>query len=119
MSIQDGQGKGTLDVAHYFDDEGIPAKIPYGGTSSRNPLAFKYYDENQIVRGKSMREWLRFSVCYWHTMRGVGLDPFGGGTISRPWEDGTDGLENAKRRLRVAFEFMKRLGVPFWTFHDR
>lgn len=117
MPGQDGTG--TLAVAHYFDKEGLPAKIPFEGAASKNPLAFKYYDENQMVQGKSMRDWLRFSVCYWHTMRGVGADPFGGGTISRPWEDGTDSLDNALRRLRVAFEFMKRLGVPFWTFHDR
>lgn len=107
------------EAAHYFENVGLPSKIPFEGAASKNPLAFKYYNESQMVQGKSMRDWLRFSVCYWHTMRGVGADPFGGGTIGRPWEDGTDSLDNALRRLRVAFEFMKRLGVPFWTFHDR
>jgi hypothetical protein len=101
----------------YFAD--IPAKIPFEGPTSKNPLAYKYYDANKVVYGKTMKDWLRFAVCYWHTMRGTGLDPFGGPTISRPWEDGTDSLDNAKRRLRVAFDFMSRLGVEYWTFHDR
>ena len=97
----------------------IPAKIPFEGPTSKNVLAFKYYDANKVVYGKKMKDWLRFAVCYWHTMRGTGLDPFGGPTISRPWEDGTDSMDNAKRRLRVAFDFMSRLGVEYWTFHDR
>ena len=66
-----------------------------------------------------MGEWLRFSVVYWHTFRGTGLDPFGAETLKRPWEDGTDSVENAKRRLRAAFEFMSKLGVKYWTYHDR
>ncbi len=113
------QKTGDVPASHYFNDAGLPSQIVYEGPESRNPLAFKYYDANKIVKGKSMKDWLRFSVAYWHTMRGTGLDPFGSGTINRPWEDGTDSLENAKRRLHVAFEFMSRLGVPYWTFHDR
>eukprot|EP01123_Difflugia_compressa_P000779 TRINITY_DN10902_c0_g1_i1.p1 TRINITY_DN10902_c0_g1~~TRINITY_DN10902_c0_g1_i1.p1 ORF type:complete len:469 (+),score=111.60 TRINITY_DN10902_c0_g1_i1:206-1408(+) len=66
-----------------------------------------------------MKEWLRFSVCYWHTFRGTGADMFGSSTIRRPWEDGTESVENAEHRMRVAFEFMKRLGVEYYTFHDR
>ena len=66
-----------------------------------------------------MEDWLRFSVVYWHTFRGTGLDPFGAETLKRPWEDGTDSVENAKRRLRAAFEFMSKLGVKYWTYHDR
>ncbi len=66
-----------------------------------------------------MREHLRFAVCYWHTFRGTGSDPFGVGTMVRPWDDGTPSLANAQRRVRVAFEFMEKLGVPFYCFHDR
>jgi len=82
-------------------------------------LCFKHYNAKEVLLGRSMEEWLRFSVCYWHTFRGVGLDPFGGPTISRSWDDGSDTVENAKQRLQVAFEFMSKLGNKFWTFHDR
>nr|XP_054772808.1 uncharacterized protein LOC129280827 [Lytechinus pictus] len=82
-------------------------------------LCYKHYNADEEVLGKSMAEWLRFSVCYWHTFRGVGLDPFGGPTISRHWDDGSESLENAKRRLRVAFEFFTKLGIRYWSFHDR
>ena len=100
----------------FFPD--VP-KIPYEGPDSRNPLAFRHYNANEIVEGKSMREHLRFAVCYWHTFRGMGGDPFGPGCAVRPWEDGTDSLEMAAKRVRVAFEFMEKLGVPFYCFHDR
>jgi xylose isomerase len=66
-----------------------------------------------------MKDWLRFSVCYWHTFRGTGADPFGAPTIHRAWDDGSDTLENALRRLRASFEFMSKLGVEYYTFHDR
>ncbi|CAL1540062.1 unnamed protein product [Lymnaea stagnalis] len=66
-----------------------------------------------------MEEWLRFSVCFWHTFRGTGADPFGFPTLVRPWDDGSNSLENAKRRLRAGFEFFTKLGVKYWTFHDR
>uniref|UniRef100_A0A2P2I0B7 Xylose isomerase n=2 Tax=Hirondellea gigas TaxID=1518452 RepID=A0A2P2I0B7_9CRUS len=82
-------------------------------------LVFRHYDAQQLVLGKTMQDWLRFSVCYWHSFRGVGLDPFGSGTIVRPWDDGSDSLETAKQRLRAAFEFFSKLGVKYWTFHDR
>ncbi len=94
-------------------------KISYEGPESKNPLAYRWYDENELVEGVSMKEHLRFSVVYWHTFRGAGSDPFGPGTMLRPWEDGTDSVENAQRRARVAFEFMSKLGVPFYAFHDR
>ena len=100
----------------FFPD--VP-KIPYEGPDSRNPLAFRHYNANEIVEGKSMREHLRFAVCYWHTFRGMGGDPFGPGCAVRPWEDGTDSLDMAAKRVRVAFEFMEKLGVPFYCFHDR
>ncbi|XP_030838692.1 xylose isomerase-like [Strongylocentrotus purpuratus] len=82
-------------------------------------LCYKHYNADEEILGKTMAEWLRFSVCYWHTFRGVGLDPFGGPTITREWDDGSESLENAKRRLRVAFEFFTKLGIKYWSFHDR
>ncbi len=94
-------------------------KIQYEGPDSKNPLAFRWYDENEIIEGKTMKEHFRFSVVYWHTFRGVGSDPFGPGTAVRPWDDGTDSVDNALRRVEVAFEFMEKLGAPFYAFHDR
>ncbi|MFN9717401.1 MAG: xylose isomerase [Planctomycetota bacterium] len=94
-------------------------KIQFEGPSSRNPLAFRYYNESEVVEGRSMKDWLRFAVCYWHTFRGNGTDPFGAPTLKRPWDDGSDSLDNALRRVDVAFEFMTKLGVPYYCFHDR
>lgn len=95
------------------------AKIRYEGPESRNPLAFRHYNETEMVEGKSMRDHLRFSVAYWHTFRGTGGDPFGAGTMQRPWEAKADTVENAVNRVRVAFEFIEKLGAPFYCFHDR
>jgi xylose isomerase len=95
------------------------SRIRYEGPDSRDPLSFRHYDENEVVEGKTMREHLRFAVAYWHTFRGTGSDPFGPGTMRRPWEDGTDSVEMATRRVRVAFEFIEKLGAPFYCFHDR
>ena len=94
-------------------------RILYEGPESKNPLAFHHYDENAEVEGRSMKEHLRFSVAYWHTFRNMGTDPFGAGTMRRPWEAAQDTVENAQQRARVAFEFMEKLGVPFYCFHDR
>ncbi len=94
-------------------------KIKYEGPESKNPLAFRHYNADEIVEGKSMKEHLRFAVAYWHTFRGMGGDPFGPGCAVRPWEDGTDSVEMAIKRVRVAFEFMEKLGCPFYCFHDR
>ena len=94
-------------------------KIPFEGPNSKNPLAFRFYDEKELVEGKTMKEQFRFSVAYWHTMRGSGADPFGPGTMLRPWEAAEDSVENAQNRVRVAFEFMEKLGAPFFCFHDR
>ena len=94
-------------------------KIQYEGTDSKNPLAFKHYNPDEIVAGKSMREHMRFAVCYWHTMRGAGADPFGVGTRIMPWEDGDDAMEVAENTMRANFEFISKLGVDFWCFHDR
>jgi xylose isomerase len=95
------------------------AKIKYEGPDSRNPLAFRCYNESEMVEGKPMRDHLRFSVAYWHTMRGTGADPFGPGTMLRPWEGSADTVDNAINRARVAFEFIEKLGAPFYCFHDR
>jgi xylose isomerase len=94
-------------------------KIRYEGPDSTDPLSFRHYNPDEVVEGKPMREHLRFSVAYWHTMRGTGADPFGPGCGRRPWEDGTDSVEMAVKRVRVAFEFMEKLGVPYYCFHDR
>jgi xylose isomerase len=95
------------------------AKIAYEGPQSKNPLAFRHYNAAELVEGKPMRDHLRFSVAYWHTMRGTGADPFGPGTMLRPWEGKSDTVENAINRARVAFEFIEKLGAPFYCFHDR
>jgi xylose isomerase len=95
------------------------SKIKYDGPDSKNPLAFRHYNPDEMVAGKAMKEHLRFSVVYWHTMRGMGGDPFGPGCAVRPWEDGTDSVEMAEKRVRVAFEFIEKLGAPFYAFHDR
>ncbi|MBL8819009.1 MAG: xylose isomerase [Planctomyces sp.] len=94
-------------------------KVQYEGPQSKNPLAFRYYNPTEVVEGRSMQDWLRFSVCYWHTFRCNGTDPFGAPTLTRPWDDGTDSVENALKRVDVAFEFMTKLGVPYYCFHDR
>lgn len=94
-------------------------RIAYEGPKSKNPLAFRWYNADEVVEGKTMRDHLRFSVVYWHTFRGTGSDPFGSGTMLRPWDDGSESVENAVRRVAVAFEFMEKLGAPYYAFHDR
>lgn len=94
-------------------------KVRFEGPKSKNMLAFRHYDENEVVEGKPMKDHFRFAVAYWHTFRGTGLDPFGPGTMQRPWEAAEDTVENALKRARVAFEFMEKLGVHFYCFHDR
>jgi xylose isomerase len=95
------------------------SKIPFEGPKSKNPLAFKHYNPEEVVAGKTMRDHLRFSVAYWHSFRGRGTDMFGAPTICRPWDDNSDSLDNACRRVRAAFEFFEKLGAPFYAFHDR
>jgi len=94
-------------------------KIKYEGPDSKNPLSFKWYNENEIVEGKTMRDHLRFSVVYWHTFRNPLSDPFGAGTAFRPWDDGSESVKNAQKRVKAAFEFMEKLGAPYYAFHDR
>ncbi|MBK8041003.1 MAG: xylose isomerase [Verrucomicrobiaceae bacterium] len=94
-------------------------KIQFEGPQSRNPLAFKHYNADEVVGGKKMRDHMRFGVAYWHAMRNSLSDPFGGGTAQRPWDDGTDSVANAQRRVWACFEFMDKLGVDYYCFHDR
>jgi xylose isomerase len=94
-------------------------KIKFEGPDSKNPLGFRHYNKGEMVDGKSMKDHLRFAVCYWHTFRGMGGDPFGPGCARRPWEDGTDSVDMAIKRVRVAFEFFDKLGAPYYCFHDR
>ncbi len=95
------------------------SKVTYEGPQSKNPLAFKHYNASEVVAGKTMREHLRFAVVYWHTFRGTGSDPFGAGTMVRPWDDGSNSVANAQQRVRVAFEFIEKLGAPYYCWHDR
>ncbi len=101
----------------YFPD--IPDKIIYEGSASKNPLAFKYYNPSQIVGQKTMAEHLRFSVAYWHTFKASGMDPFGSPTYNRPWAEAKTPMEQAEHTLQAAFEFVQKLGVSFYCFHDR
>ncbi len=93
-------------------------KIEFEGKESDNPLAFKYYDENKVVAGKTMKEHFKFAVAYWHTLTGTGGDPFGPGTKEFPWAVSTDPYQNAKDKMDAAFEFITKLGVPYYCFHD-
>ncbi len=100
----------------FFKD--IPA-VKYEGKDSRNPLAFKHYNPEEKVGGKSMRDHLRFSLAYWHTMNGGGTDPFGSATMIRPWLSIKDPMEQAKARMRALFEIAEKLQIDFFCFHDR
>ncbi|MCY7680450.1 xylose isomerase [Bacillus pumilus] len=97
--------------------EGI-GKIQFEGKQSKNPLAFKYYDPNEMIGGKTMKDHLRFSVAYWHTLTADGTDMFGTGTMQRAW-DSYSGMDLAKTRLEVAFQLFDLLDVPYFSFHDR
>ena len=94
-------------------------KIPYEGSDSKNPLAFKFYDENKVVAGKSMKDHFRFAVAYWHTFCNGGGDPFGPATVDFPWDESDDAMQAAKDKLDAAFEFITKMGIPFYCFHDR
>jgi xylose isomerase len=98
----------------YFANIG---KIQFEGKGSDNPLAFKHYDPKQVVLGKTMEEHLRFAVAYWHTFNANGTDPFGNATMFRGW-DKFDGLDRSKARVEANFEFLDKIGAPFYAFHD-
>jgi len=94
-------------------------KVKYEGSKSLNPFAFKYYNPEEEILGKKMKDHLKFSMAYWHTMTGTGTDPFGSGTMERPWDNEPNSMEKAKIRVKVAFEFMEKLGLEYFAFHDR
>lgn len=93
-------------------------KIPYEGKGSSNPLAFKWYDENRIVAGKSMKDYFKFAVAYWHTLCGTGGDPFGLPTKKFPWLEASDPIQQARDKMDAAFEFITKMGIPYYCFHD-
>ncbi|MBK8857053.1 MAG: xylose isomerase [Opitutaceae bacterium] len=93
--------------------------IAYEGPKSANALAFKHYDPDEVIDGRTLSAHLRFSIAYWHSFRGTGGDPFGPGTIVRPWEKGRDAVSIALTRMDAAFEFFQKIRAPFWCFHDR
>jgi len=98
---------------------GSIAPIKYEGLQSDNALAYRYYDKNRMVLGKTMAAQLRPAVCYWHTFAWEGTDVFGQGTFQRPWHRSGDPLQRAQEKLVAAFEFFEKLGIPYFTFHDR
>lgn len=92
--------------------------VCYEGPDSLNPLAFRWYDADKVVAGKSMKDWLRFACAYWHSFVGNGADPFGEPTHLHPWNQHADPIERAKEKMDAAFEFMTKLQIPFYCFHD-
>jgi xylose isomerase len=99
----------------YFDCD----KIQYEGPDSKNPLAFKHYNADEVIAGKSMKEHLRFAGAYWHVMRNDLSDPFGAGTAIMPWDDGSNSVENALTRVDVFFEFLEKMDIGYYCWHDR
>ena len=93
-------------------------KIQFEGKESRNPMAFRYYDANKVVMGKTMAEWLKFAMAWWHTLCAEGADQFGGGTKTFPWNDSTCPMQIAKNKVDAGFEFMQKIGTEYYCFHD-
>jgi xylose isomerase len=93
-------------------------KISFEGRESDNPLAFKFYDEKKVIAGKTMKEHMRFAVAYWHTFCSTGGDPFGPGTMVLPWDAAADPIQRGKDKMDAAFEFITKLGIPYYCFHD-
>jgi xylose isomerase len=105
----------TTDTRKYFKTIG---KVKYEGVESDNPFAFRWYDENKMVAGKSMKDHLRFACAYWHSFNGSGADPFGEPTHLFEWDKKSDAIERAKDKADAAFEFITKLGLPYYCFHD-
>ncbi|MDG1571174.1 xylose isomerase [Robiginitalea sp. M366] len=105
----------TTGDKEYFKGIG---KIAFEGKESDNPLAFKYYNANQKVGGKTMEEHFRFAIAYWHTFTGVGADPFGAPTQDFPWLASADPIQQARDKMDAAFEFITKIGAPYYCFHD-
>lgn len=99
----------------YFPQIG---KIPFEGTESKNVMAFHYYDPERVVMGKKMKDWLRFSMAWWHTLCGASGDQFGGQTRSYEWDKADDAVQRAKDKMDAGFEIMQKLGIEFFCFHD-
>jgi len=93
-------------------------EIKFEGKESDNPLAFKYYNPEQVVAGRKMKDWFKFSVAYWHTFCGQGADPFGPGTQNFPWDQPTNAIDAAKEKADAAFEFTTKMGFDYYCFHD-
>lgn len=93
-------------------------EIPYEGPKTDNPLAYRWYDANKVVAGKTMKDHLRFAVAYWHSFVGNGADPFGEPTHLHPWNEKNDAVARAKDKMDAAFEFITKLGLPYYCFHD-
>ena len=93
-------------------------KIKFEGKESKNPLAFRYYDANKVVYGKTMAEWFKFSMAWWHTLCAEGGDPFGPGTQKHPWVGASDAVQAAKDKMDAGFEFMQKMGIEYYCFHD-
>ncbi len=105
-------------MAGFFTD--VPERIEFGGIDSTDPLAYRIYEPDRLVAGKRMEDHLRVAVCLWHSFNWPGSDVFGVGTFDRPWlAPGAEPMEAARAKLDAAFEFVSKLGVPFFTFHDR
>lgn len=102
------------------DKEFFPGigQIKFEGKESKNPFAFRYYDAEKVVLGRKMKDWLRFSMAYWHTLCGTGGDPFGPGTKVFPWDAKSNAVERAKDKMDAAFEFMTKIGINYYCFHD-
>ncbi len=94
-------------------------KISYEGPTSKNPFAFKHYNPEELIEGKTMRDHMRFAAAYWHVMRNGLSDPFGGATALMPWDDQSDSVDNALKRADVFFEFLDKTGIDYYCFHDR
>ena len=93
-------------------------KIPFEGKDSRNPLAFRYYDAEKVVLGKTMKDWFKFAMAWWHTLCAEGADQFGGGTKTFPWNEAACPIQAAKDKVDAGFEFMQKMGIGYYCFHD-
>ena len=93
-------------------------KIHFEGKESRNPMAFRYYDAEKVIMGKKMKDWLKFSMAWWHTLCAEGADQFGGGTKDFPWNTASDPIQAAKDKMDAGFEFMQKIGIEYYCFHD-
>lgn len=104
-----------MSTKEYFPTIG---KIKFEGKDSKNPLAFRYYDAEKVVHGRKMKDWFKFSMAYWHTLCSESADPFGGTTKSFPWNGASSAVDAAKAKMDAGFEFMQKIGIEYFCFHD-